>query len=211
MKKIITTLVILLLSITLLNAQQEDISDQQEFELINTQLEESEVAHNEDENSVSSRNQYFDLELVKVRQSPLNKEILFRLYIKPKIDSPRTQIIWDAPSSLEITKKHSEFLSFKKDTIYTLEATIKPNKAGLFNVAATAISWQYDTNRTNSVNYNLDVNNSLIAQPVAIQYTLTLILFILGIVLLTAGIIFGIVKGLKVLIKKFKKWITPPL
>ena len=47
----------------------------------------------QEEEGIVSSNAYFDLRLTRGVQSPINKSIPFTVYITPKIDSPRTQIL----------------------------------------------------------------------------------------------------------------------
>jgi hypothetical protein len=210
MKKIVTTLLIISFGTLLAIAQENDLSIDQDSQPVQLDEGNSETITNQENNSEEKGNIYFDLQLEKVKQNPFSKKILYKLYITPKIDSPKTQIIWTTPLSFSVDSKHEEFVSLKKDSLYTFEAIIKPQKSGDFNVTATVISWQHDTNKSNSVDSNLSLSKSLVAQPRDSQYTITLILYILGILLLIVGIIFGITKGVQLLIKKAKVWITPP-
>ncbi|KKP65004.1 MAG: hypothetical protein UR61_C0035G0003 [candidate division WS6 bacterium GW2011_GWE1_34_7] len=200
MKKLLITIYIILFSISPIFAQMnEDKST--EYDVVVTETEDIEK---------TSSNSYFDLTLEKGSQNPLNKKIPFTLTITPKIDSPKTQILWDTPIVFSVETKHREFVDLDKDVTYTFTANIKPNRGGSYNIAANVISWQHDTNKTNTVTYTITLNNGLTVQPVDSQYTLTILILIVSIILLSIVSVFLIIKGTKKLIVKLRKWLTPP-
>ncbi len=207
MKKLLITIFILVLSFTLLNAQESDL----ELSEPQVQLEQESVQiSDEKKNTVTSTNQYFDLELKKGIQSPLTKKIPFTIYITPKIDSSKTQILWNIPTSFVLEKNHSEFVSLNRGETYSYSATLKPEEEGSFDIAVNVISWQYNSNKSNSVNYNISLNKSLVIQPVDTMYTILVILLILGVLLLTALFIYILKKSITFFTKKIKVWLTPP-
>lgn len=207
MKKLLISISILLLSFTFLNAQENDTEITQQQVVLQ---EESIQISDEDSNSTISTNQYFELELKRGIQSPLTKEIPFTLYITPKIDSSKTQILWNVPTSFTLDKNHDEFVSLNKDETYSYSVSLKPEKEGSFDIAVNVISWQFNSNKSNSVNYNISLNKSLVVQPVDTIYTIFVILIILGVLLLLALSVYIVKKSLNFFIKKIKIWLTPP-
>lgn len=199
MKKILLTLLILSFSFNFAFAQ--DIDD--------TTLNEEETLVDSEEEPVS-KNAYFDLELIKGTQNPLNREIPFTIRITPKLDSPKTQILWDIPIVFTLKTKHSEFVSLEQGKTYSYSATIKPQREGSYNIVVNVISWQHDTNKTNSVRDTLTLNRGLTVQPADPQYTLMVLLIIAGVLILSGISIFVLVKVVKKSITKLKKWLTPP-
>lgn len=191
MKKILL-IIILLLTFTPLSAviAQEN---EEEINLISTQ-----------------ENKYFELTLQKITQSAFDKSILYELTIKPLIDSPRTQITWVAPLSFKTNPKHSEFVDLEIDQIYTYKANIKPMKSGTYDISVSVVSWQYDTNYTNSISDTVVINNSLLVVPVFSEYTTGVIIITVISLLLFAFLIWFVIKLAKKGAAKAKKWLTPP-
>ncbi len=200
MKKILAALLLLFVAFPVF-AQEEVLM-----------LEEDSIVQVEDQKTgnMKSSNQYFELELKKGTQSPINKSIPFTVYITPKIDSSKTQILWNTSTVFDISKSHKEFESLKKGETYSFSATFSPKKAGSYDITVNVISWQFDSNKSNSVNYHISLNDSLVLQPVDTMYTIYIGAMILGILLLCIGIILLIRKGITLLTKKAKSWFTPP-
>ncbi|HAM37120.1 MAG: hypothetical protein UR96_C0021G0008 [candidate division WS6 bacterium GW2011_GWC1_36_11] len=163
-----------------------------------------------DDNTTRATNKYFDLTLSEGLQSPLDKSITYTLTIVPHVDSSKTQIIWDSSSTIKITPKHKEFVSVTKDGEFTYKATIKPTLGGTYNINATVISWQYDTNYTNTVNNSLELSNGLVSQPITPEYTILVVIQILVILGISGLAIWGGIELSKKFIKKTKVWLTPP-
>ncbi len=153
---------------------------------------------------------YFDLKLEHSPQSPFGKTVTFTLYVTPLIDSPKTEILWSSSEALTLTPKHNRFIAMEKGKTYTLKGTLKPKSGGIFNVGASVISWQHDTNYTNSVNETVNFDRDLILQPVSVEYTTSLVLMYIGILLIIGVGIFFIIKLAKKGSEKAKKWLTPP-
>ncbi len=207
MRKLLISLFILFLSCSFLNAQESntDITDNQVV-----LQEESIQISDEDNNSVKSSNQYFDLELKRGIQNPFSKTIPFTIHITPKIDSSKTQILWNIPTSFIIEKNHEEFVSLNKGETYSFSVSLQPEKDGSFDITANVISWQYNSNKSNSVNYNITLNKSFVVQPVDTLYTIIIILIILGVLLTIVLFIYIVKKLINILMKKAKIWLTPP-
>ena len=195
MKKIFVALFALTILITPVFAQQE---------LTNTEIEIEETQ------ATTSTDQYFVLELKKGTQNPITKKIPFTIYITPNINSSKTQILWDVPSVFNIEKKHKEFVSLTKGQTYSFSASLTPNKSGLYEVSVNVISWQTDSNKSNSANYNIAIDKSLTVQPVDTMYYIYILLFILGIIGVSILLFLLIKKGATILAKKAKTWLTPP-
>lgn len=153
---------------------------------------------------------YFDLKLEHAPQSPFGKTVTFTLYVTPLMDSPRTEILWSSTEALTLTPKHSRFVAMKEGETYELKSTVKAKRGGTYNIAASVISWQHDTNYTNSVNKSIVFDKDLVLQPVSKEYTMSLILVYVGILLIVGIGIFFITKLVKRGTEKAKKWLTPP-
>ena len=189
MKKILIILIILisLLSPNLVKAQEE-----------------------ENEENLSTTTKYFDISMERVRQSAWNKAVIYTIYVTPKLDSPKTQILWDASSAIDINPRHKEFVDLYQDETYTFNASVKSQKSGNYEISVNLIAWQYDTNYTNSVSDIVTFDANLLAQPVEPSYTYNLIAKYLIILLLFVAGIFGLVVYGKKSLKKLKAWLTPP-
>ena len=194
------------LAVTLFAQEQEivvdkDIAESESLPVVN---------ENPKEKTVTSKNSYFELELIRETQSPLTKNIPFTLYITPMIDSEKTQILWEVPSTLLAKSTHKEFVSLNKDEVYKFKVNIDPQRAGTYDVSASVISWQYDTNYTNSVSSTVTLSENLVVQPVDSEYSVSIMLMVaLAVILLALGA-FLLYKASGKLIKKLKLWLTPP-
>jgi len=153
---------------------------------------------------------YFDLELVQAPQSPLGKTITYTLNIKPLMDSPETEILWNYPATLNVTPKHNRFIKMKEGETYSIKAVVKPKNAGTYNISVSVISWQHDTNYTNSIGDSLNFNENLVLQPVSFEFRLANILMVIGAVLIIGIGIFLVTKISKIGAEKARKWLTPP-
>jgi hypothetical protein len=165
----------------------------------------------ESENSLSTTTKYFDIRLERSGQAAWNKAVTYLLYVTPKIDSERTQIIWEAPVAISITPKHKEFVDLYPGQTYTFKAKIKADKPGNYEISANLVAWEHDANYTNSVNDLVTFDSRLVTVPQNSTYTLRVIgkyLIILGSIALFIWIL--VLKGKKWLIQ-FKHWLTPPI
>jgi len=185
MKKLFLVVALLFLPFNLF-AQEEDVTTQQS-------------------------NQYFDLKLTQISQSVLNKSIKYSLEITPLKDSTKTQILWEAPLSFTVSPKHKEFVSLSVGQTYEYEAIVYPTRSGVYQITATVTAWEYDTNYTNTASQTLTLNDSLVSQPVTSDYQIGVILFTVLVLLLSGAAIWGGIKITKVLMRRTKKWLTPPV
>lgn len=166
-----------------------------------------------DENNVPKNintTKYFDLELVHSSQSPFTKSITYTLNIRPLMDSPETEILWSYPATLDVKLKHKRFIAMKEGQLHTVKIVVKPKSSGTYNLSASVISWQHDTNYTNSVGDTLSFDKNLVLQPVSSEYKTTSILFFIGIALILGVGGFVVVKLANKGAAKAKKWLTPP-
>lgn len=197
---------IILLTSTIYSFAQEVVVDQDVAERESKPV----IVENTEKKTVTSTNKYFELDLVRGTQNPLNKSIPFTLYITPKIDSERTQILWELPSTLEARASHKEFVNLEKDQTYAFKVNIKPKREGSYNVTANVIAWEYNTNYTNSVSSTITLSKNLVVQPVDSEYSVSIILmFVIGFIILLAGGFFTY-KSSEKIIKRLKIWLTPP-
>ena len=173
-------------------------------------VEEKTQVEDEKTNSTTSINKYFELELKRGTQNPLTKTIPFTVYVTPKINSSKTQILWNVPAVFDVERKHNEFVSLTKGQTYSFSASLTPQKSGSYEVSVNVISWQTDSNKANSADYKLVIDKSLTVQPVDTMYTVYIILFIVGVIGVFVLLFFLIKKGANVLTKKAKSWLTPP-
>jgi len=97
----------------------------------------------------------------------------------------------------------------QKGITYSVKATIKPLKEGHHNLSVSTISWQHDTNYTNTVDADIYFDRSLVAQPITEQYKTQQIILIVSTLLVFGGLIFGAVLLIKKYAKKAKDWLTP--
>lgn len=207
------TVKILLIPILFFSLTTALLAQDQEI-VVDKEVAESEslpiVNENPKKKTVTSKNNYFELELIRGTQSPLTKNIPFTLYITPKIDSQKTQILWEVPSTLSARSTHKEFVSLNKDETYKFKVNIDPQRAGTYDVSASVISWQYDINYTNSVSSTVTLSNNLVVQPVDSEYSVSIMLMVaLAVILLGIGG-FLLYRASGKLVKKLKLWLTPP-
>ena len=162
-----------------------------------------------DTTTVTSK--YFDLVLTRRAQLPFGKKVPYEIQITSHIDSNQTQILWEVPTTLEVKAKHSEFVSIGKDETKTFKATVTPKRDGTYVVNVSVVSWQHDTNYTNSVKDTLTFDQNLVLQPVSDAYRIGNILKIFVILVLSGILIFLGYYFAKKSIKPLKKWLTPPM
>jgi hypothetical protein len=166
----------------------------------------------QEENLISPQeSKYFELSLAKITQSPFNRAIEYELTVKPLIDSPRTQISWEVPLSFKVNTKHEEFVDLEINQTYTFKAYIKPTRSGTYDITASVISWQHDTNYTNSVSDPIVINNSLLVQPVFSDYIVGVVIIIVISLFILGAIIWLIIRFMKKGTIKVKRWLTPPI
>ncbi|MGI6423005.1 MAG: hypothetical protein ACOX0X_00015 [Candidatus Dojkabacteria bacterium] len=207
MKTIRILLITILLFVPTLLLAQENVVE------IDEEVSESESTPivEEKEKAVISKNQYFELELIRGVQNPLTKTIPFTLRITPKVKSEKTQILWSVPSTLSLKTLHREFVSLESGNTYTYKVKVSPKREGTYDITANIVSWQYDINYTNSVSSTITLSPGFVVQPVDAEYTISLLLIILvGIGLLGAGGFFAY-RASGTLLKKLKAWLTPPV
>jgi hypothetical protein len=164
-----------------------------------------------DQSTTKATNKYFDLTLTEGFQSPLDKSISYTLTIVPHIDSSKTQIIWNMPSSITASANNNSFVSLVAETEYKYKATIKPTVAGTYSINVSVISWQYDVNYTNSVTDTLELSSNLVSEPITETYILSMVAEVVIILGLSTLAIWGGIKITKKLLKRTKKWLTPPV
>jgi hypothetical protein len=190
------------------NQQEEELSSEDGI----SKEEDEEIIEETviDEYTKTTKNRYFDLTLKRKDQTPFGKYVPYELTVTPHIDSPRTQILWNTPSTLESKPKHEEFVSLNSGETYIFKGRVKPLKAGVFDFSVSVISWQPDTNYTNSITDTIVFNNNLVLQPVSTHYQLLNALKFFLIALAFAGTIALVIIVVKKNVPKAKKWLTPP-
>ncbi len=161
-------------------------------------------------NDIETEEKYFDLTLERGPQTPFGQYVPYTLTVTPHIVSPKTQILWNMPTTIEALPKHDEFVSLQKDQTYVFEGRIKPLRGGVYDFSVSVISWQHDTNYANSVGDNVVFSDNLVLQPVSSHYTWMNVLKFGLIFIGFAGVIIVAVIVVKKYAKKAKKWLTPP-
>lgn len=183
----------------------------QESDTIDTNLEnEQQVENIVDDKTIRTSSPYFELEFVRGAQNPLTQKIPLKVTITPKINSSRTQILWNVPTVFEVNTNHPEFVSMNKGQTYTYTASIKPIKEGPYSISVNVISWQADSNKSNSADLSITINKSLIVTPIDAMYYIYILVYVLIAVGIVALLVFLISKGIKTVVKRAKIWFTPP-
>lgn len=158
----------------------------------------------------SVNTKYFELSLLRTSQNPLTKSISYTLNIKPLIDSTETEILWNTDLSMIVTPHHKRFVSLKKGEVVSVKATVKPKASGTHDVEVSVISWQHDTNYTDSSKETITLSKDLVIQPVSSEYSTSVILIYVAILIISGVGIFVVIKLVKKGSQKAKKWLTPP-
>lgn len=184
----------------------ETESEDENGQLDNLDTEETEI----DEYTRKSSNMYFDLTLERRPQTPFGNFVPYILTVTSHIDSPRTQILWNMPTTLEARPRHNEFVSLKKDQTYTFRGRVRPLRDGTYDFSVSTISWQHDTNYTNSISDTVTFDRNLVLQPVSSHYQILNILKFVAIAIVFIGICILSVIVVKKYTKKAKDWLTPP-
>ena len=202
MKKFLLALTIISTFSSTIFAQQPNIEDSLQKEEV--------IMENTSEEKPLTSSQYFEIELIRGTQNPITKKIPLNVVITPKINSSKTQILWNIPTVFTITKNHSEFVSLNKGQTYTFKASLEPKKSGRYNVSVNVISWQTDSNKANSSSININLSNSLVVTPIETMYIVYIIIYVLLFIGVIGLLAFLLSKGIKILVKKAKIWFTPP-
>jgi len=156
----------------------------------------------------STRN--FELTLTRSSQNPLTKSITYVLKIKSLIDSPETLIKWDSDQSIIFKPKHERFISLKEGESISVKATVIPKASGTHKITANVNSWQPGTNYESSTFENITLSKDLVIQPVSSEYSTSVILVYIAILIFSAVGIFVLIKLVKKGSQKARKWLTPP-
>ncbi len=211
MKNILLTL-LLLLNLIALPAYASGTQENTPTTVITKEIVEDveEEVTQVDENTTKVTNKYFDLVLTKKAQSAFGQYVPYILEITPHIDSPKTQILWSGPNTLSITPNHKEFMAMTKGQTYTVRANVKPLRQGTYDITASAVSWQYNTNYTNAASDTLTFDSGLVLQPTSVTYQA---MNVLKYLLILAA--FGLLSWVVVIVvrrysKKARQWLTPP-
>ena len=165
----------------------------------------------EEEVVTKTSTQYFDLSITRGIQSAWNNSVVYTITITPKIDSEKTQILWDAPTALKITPRHNEFVNLMRDQSYTFKANVKPQRSGSYEVSVNVISWQHDVNYTNSVSDIITFDSNLHVTPQDQNYIYGVIVKYLVVAILIGLLGWAITIFSKKGIESLKKWLTPPI
>ena len=147
---------------------------------------------------------YFNLELTRESQSAFNKRITYILTVTPTIDSPKTQILWDVPTTFKVYPKHNEFVNLTEGQQYTFKASISPQKEGTYDITANVTSWQTKANSTNSISSPITIGKNLLVQPVDSAYTVSLMLVVVLVIAFAGGLIFWLYKSSGKIIGRIK-------
>ncbi len=163
-----------------------------------------------DENQTKVTTKFFDLLLIRKNQSAIFGYVPYELQITPHLDSSKTQILWYVPTTLTVSPKHNEFISMEGGKTYTVRANIKPLREGSYEITASVISWQHDTNYANTINDTLTFDESLVLQPSSTQYKVMSVVKYILLVIAIIGACFGISKIIKKFMPQIRQWFTPP-
>lgn len=217
MKKTFLLITLLLLSFPLITFASDDVLELQG----DKQSMEKDIGENEnitidevikvDENTTKVTNRYFDLTLERKPQSAFGKHIPYVLTIVPHLNSTETQILWNTPSTLEASPKHEEYVSLREGETYSFKANIKPLKSGTYDFSVSVISWQHDTNYTNSIDDSITLSRNLVLQPISDEYTTWNIVKVVGFLILFAALCYISIVLVKKYMIKAKRWLTPPV
>ena len=153
---------------------------------------------------------YFELFLVKSSQNPLTKNITYTLTIKSLIDSDKTEINWKNEPGMNVKPHHERFISLKEGETVSVKATVKPKTGGTHDVEVEVVSWQHNTNYTDSKRETITLSKDLVVQPISSEYSTSVIIMYLAILIISAVGIFVLIKLVKKGSQKAKKWLTPP-
>ncbi len=206
--KIFATLLFLCVSSMIVSAQTLPTQDTNPPTATTTLTEQKVSVVNDTETQVT--NKYFDLVLIKKSQSVFTGYVRYELKITPHISSTKTQILWEVPTTLKAIPRHKEFINMQEGVTYTVKADIKPLREGEYDVTASIISWQHDTNYTNAVSGTLKLNKSLLLEPISTEYIVGSILKYLLIIASAVIIILLVLRHSNFYAQKARKWLTPP-
>ncbi len=160
--------------------------------------------------TITDTSKLFEVELQIGTQSPWDNSIPIYIKFRSTVDADNVQISWDVPSGLTYVMNHPQFVSVKKDKVYTYKMTLHPQVAGDYNIAGNVTLWQFNTNYTSSGSIGVKIGSNLLVDPLTPGYTgaviLRYVILFLLVVLGGIGVYFGSKKALELL----KEWLKPP-
>ncbi|HVX92774.1 MAG TPA: hypothetical protein VHA74_01535, partial [Candidatus Dojkabacteria bacterium] len=152
---------------------------------------------------ITDTSKLFEVELQIGTQSAWTKSIPIYIKFRSTVDADNVQISWDVPAGLKYTMNHPQFVSVKKDQVYTYKMTVQPQTAGDYNIGGNVTLWQFNTNYTSAGSVEVKIGEDLLTQPLTSGYTgaviLKYIIIFLLIVLGGIGTYFGGKKVLEIL------------
>ncbi len=157
----------------------------------------------------TSNSQYFTVNYEIGRQSVWNKSVPLNVYITPKNDYTRVEIIFDHGTMTDVKYKGKPYFPVKAGQTYQVQGKIHPKEKGLHHITINAIAWEHNTNYTSSASAVVNIDENLEIIPQTQEYK---ILNVLKYVFLVTAII-GVI-GMSYFIGKknsvkIKKWLEP--
>lgn len=152
----------------------------------------------------------FDISLNVGRQSAWTGKVPIEVEFTPRFNSSRTQVAWDAPSSLEIDKRYDDYFPAAEGETIVVKANVKPSSSGTYTLTVTIIDWGYGRNVSSSEDVTLTFDEDLVSQPEAANYTLFVFIRYGVIIILLASLLVGLYIGGKRSIGPIKQWLQPP-
>lgn len=151
---------------------------------------------------------FFTIETAVGTQSVINGKIPIYLYLKPKIDSSKAQLEWNVPRGLDAMSSVDVWFEMEEDTGRTFTLYVSPQTEGHYKIVVNVTAWRFDTNYVDSEEIEIDIDSDLLMTPQTAEYQRNNILLTVGIIVVCAAGVVGGYFVIKLLQKKFSKWMS---
>lgn len=196
---------------------QEDVTldSEEEYEVVVDDMsDDNEDADTDEEIAVDESGDeftggsFFTIETAVGTQSVLNGKIPVYLYVKPRIDSSKTQLEWNVPRGLEAVSSTDIWFEMEEDVGRTFTLYVSPQVEGYYKIIVNVTAWRFDTNYVDSEEVEIDIDSNLIVTPQTEEYKRNSVFLTVGIIVAAAAGVVGGYCMVKLLKKKFKKWMS---
>lgn len=192
---------------------EESVEDGVDGTTVDTIMDESDV--NDDDDSIDNNDvvtdgvsSLFEIETAVGTQSVLSGTVPVYVYVKPKIDSTRAQLVWFVPRGLKAVTETEKWFSMEEDVGQTFMLEVEPQASGKYEIIVDVTAWRYDTNYVGTAKIDLEIDESLHVTPITGDYRRNQILLVVGGIVGGAGAAFGLYFLGKFGYRKFKEWLA---
>lgn len=130
------------------------------------------------------------------------------VWIMPKIDSTKAEVVWDLPRGLETKDETDSWFTMVENTPRSFTITVVPSSLGKYVIVVDVTAWRYNTNYVASKEINITIDSKLHVSPAQPEYleNRTLCMVAAGIGVSLCGVL--LVVGIKFGFRKYRAWMS---